>query len=192
MPNGNSSSSAEHPAYTSPASIWRRVQYRENSRVSFGTLFGSNLEGAREIVLTDPHIDRHYKARHLSEFIMMVADRKAPGEQISLRLKTRKAEEKYYSLQDKLLKEIAEAWSGDKVEFMWSFFPTGESPHDRCIETDTGQIIDLSRGLDLWKPFNQFGRAACDQEQRLTKSFTIGYFTADECKEVTDEESASW
>jgi len=59
MPNGNSSISAEHLSYTSPASIWRRVQYRENSTVSFDTLFGSNLEGAREIALTDLHIDRH-------------------------------------------------------------------------------------------------------------------------------------
>jgi len=183
--------SEEHLVHTSSSSIRRRIFARNCTGVSYDALFGAVLDGSSEISITEPYTDRDFKIQNCDEFILMLVERKTPDQKIRVNLMTRRADQEFAPRQEDLLKKMAGAWKETRVTLDWEFSPDSESTHDRHIVTDTGQVIDLSRGLDIWQYCPRFGIAARYQVYRRTRDFTINYSTVEECREIASEELVS-
>jgi ATP-dependent Lon protease len=80
------------PAETKDARVGPREGHKvfsENQKgVTFAELFWPWLEGATNIVITDPYIRMFHQVRNLMEFIEMIAVRKAPEDEVTVRLIT--------------------------------------------------------------------------------------------------------
>ncbi|PKL50477.1 MAG: BREX system Lon protease-like protein BrxL [Candidatus Riflebacteria bacterium HGW-Riflebacteria-2] len=125
---------------------------QENQRgISFDSLLGPYLLGARKIVITDPYIRLFYQVRNLMEFIEMLVRQKKEDEVISIDLIT--VEDDYKCEQQlESLEKIKEACQMAGIEFKWEFATNG-SIHARHIITDHGWKISLDRGLDIFQHY---------------------------------------
>jgi len=151
--------------------------YAENRKgVSYDKLFGSYLDGASLVVVTDPYIRLFYQIRNMMEFVEMLIRRKRPEDQMKVHLVTA-ADEVNISRQRELLDSITAACSGSGVEFIWAFDTSGTA-HARDIVADTGWKIVLDRGLDIFQPpIKTEGFSLGDrlQEHRAIKGFYVTY-----------------
>lgn len=151
--------------------------YAENRKgVSYDKLFGSYLDGASLVVVTDPYIRLFYQIRNMMEFVEMLIRRKRPEDQMKVHLVTA-ADEGNISRQRELLDSIVAACSGSGVEFSWAFDTSGTA-HARDIVADTGWKIVLDRGLDIFQPpIKTEGFSLGDrlQEHRVIKGFYMTY-----------------
>ncbi len=152
-----------------------RLVFNENRKgVSYDRIFGSYLDGASKITVTDPYIRLFFQARNVMELVEMIVRRKAPEDQVIVQLVTG-PDEGNFSKQRENLDSIVAACEGSGVEFNWSFDGTGTA-HARHIVTDTGWKISLDRGLDIFQqyPMNDaFSLSNRLQEQRAIKQFEI-------------------
>lgn len=71
--------------------------------------------------------------------------------------------------------DIADELAPLGIEFTFDF----KADHDRLIRTDTGWIITLGRGLDIYERFNRFSICRTDQRIRRCKAFNVAI-----CKDV--------
>jgi ATP-dependent Lon protease len=151
--------------------------YAENRKgVSYDKLFGSYLDGASLVVVTDPYIRLFYQIRNMMEFVEMLIRRKRPEDQMKVHLVTA-ADEGNVSRQRELLDSIVAACTGSGVEFSWAFDTSGTA-HARDIVTDTGWKIVLDRGLDIFQPpikTEGFSLGERLQEHRVIKGFYVTY-----------------
>tara|TARA_R110001599_G_scaffold218791_2_gene417075 strand:- start:7373 stop:9448 length:2076 start_codon:yes stop_codon:yes gene_type:complete len=151
--------------------------YAENRKgISFDSLFGSYIDGAQRIVVTDPYIRYFYQIKNMMEFVEMVIRRKAPEDQVAIHLVTGPDDGNIHK-QRELLESITEACVGSGVDFTWAFDTSGTG-HARDIVTDTGWKIVLDRGLDIFQaPLRRDGFSLGDrlQEHRMLKSFYVTY-----------------
>lgn len=151
--------------------------FAENRKgISYDKLFGLYIDGAAQIVVTDPYIRYFYQIRNMMEFVEMVIRRKAPEDQVAIHLVTG-PDDGNIQKQRELLESITEACTGSGVDFTWSFDTSGNS-HARDIVTDTGWKIVLDRGLDIFQaPLRRDGFNLGDrlQEHRMLKGFYVTY-----------------
>ncbi|MGG6288160.1 BREX system Lon protease-like protein BrxL [Leptolyngbya sp. AN03gr2] len=161
----------------SPAPAEGHHEFAENRKgLSYDKLFGTYLEGARRIVVTDPYIRFFYQIRNMMEFVEMVIRRTPPEDQVSIHLVTG-PDDGNISRQRDLLDSISAACTGTGVSFTWAFDTSGTA-HARDIVTDTGWKIVLDRGLDIFQaPIKTDGFTLGDrlQEHRMLKSFYVTY-----------------
>ncbi len=151
--------------------------FSENRKgVSYDSLFGRYIDGARRIVVTDPYIRYFYQTKNMMEFVEMVIRRKAPEDQVAIHLVTGPDDGNIHK-QRELLESITEACVGSGVDFTWAFDTSGTA-HARDIVTDTGWKIVLDRGLDIFQaPLRREGFNLGDrlQEHRMLKGFYVTY-----------------
>jgi len=151
--------------------------FGENRKgVSYDSLFGPYLQGAKQVTITDPYIRLFYQARNLMELIEVIVKRKAPEDQVSVHLET-VADEFGVDKQREHLDAIVAGCQGSGVDFTWSLDTSG-SAHARHIVTDTGWKISLDRGLDIFQQFalnDAFTLANRLQEHRAIKRFEVTY-----------------
>ncbi len=158
--------------------------FTENRKgVSYDTLFGPYIDGAKRIIVTDPYIRYFYQTRNMMEFVEMVIRRKAPEDQVAVHLVTG-PDDGNVMQQRELLESISTACLGSGVDFTWGFDASGAG-HARDIVTDTGWKIVLDRGLDIFQaPVKTAGFSLSDrlQEHRMLKGFYVTYvrLTGDE------------
>ena len=160
----------------------QHLTFQENARgVSFDTLFGPYLAGAREITVTDPYIRLFFQARNMMELLETVARVKEPGEEVSVHLITGQ-EEFEGDRQEEYLEQMQTAAAAAGIRFTWTLDDSG-SLHARHIVTDTGWKIILDRGLDIFQRYEMndaFALANRVQEQRAVKAFEVTYVRVDE------------
>lgn len=89
---------------------------------------------------------------------------------LKIHLQTWEEEEKVPALIDDL-EDIKDDLTNIGIEFTYEF----RDFHERCIKTDTGWIITLGRGLDIFEPYNKFSLGALQQGKRKCKEFTVVY-----------------
>lgn len=151
--------------------------FAENQKgVSFSTIFWPWLNGAQKIVLTDPYIRMFHQARNLMELVEVLAQKKAPEDEISLELVTC-MDDLNPERQEANLVAIKQSAGLAGIQFGWSYQPIG-ALHARHIVTDTGWKIMLDRGLDIFQKFDSndaFSLAGKLQEYRAVKSFDVTY-----------------
>ena len=148
----------------------KRISYRMGQTgVSYKKLFAPYLEKANEIRIEDPFIRAFWQVKNLTEFMGMLCDTR-PVEGLKVHLVTSEEESKIPELIDDF-DEIKDDLASVGIDFTYEF----NDFHDRCIKTDTGWIISLGRGLDIFEPFNKFSLGALQQEKRKCKDFSVTY-----------------
>ncbi|RNJ50337.1 BREX system Lon protease-like protein BrxL [Methylocystis hirsuta] len=156
--------------------------FSENQKgVTFADLFWPWLKGATNIVVTDPYIRMFHQVRNLMEFIEMIAVRKAPEDEVSVRLITC-PDEVYPQKQQANLMAVESASTAAGVKFSWEFDGTN-TIHARHIVSDAGWKISLDRGLDIFQKFEMndaFNLANRLQAYRQVKAFEVTYLRAKE------------
>lgn len=170
----------EKPAETKGARLGPREGHKvfsENQKgVTFVDLFWPWLEGATNIVITDPYIRMFHQVRNLMEFIEMIAVRKAPEDEVTVRLITC-PDEMYPEKQQANLVAVEGACTAAGIAFSWEFDGTS-TIHARHIVSDTGWKISLDRGLDIFQKFEMgdaFNLANRVQAYRQVKAFEVTY-----------------
>ena len=151
--------------------------FSENQKgVTFAGLFWPWLEGATNIVVTDPYIRLFYQVRNLMEFIEMIAVHKASEDEVVVRLVTC-ADEVYSEKQQENLMAVESACTAAGIRFSWEFDVTN-TIHARHVVVDTGWKISLDRGLDIFQKYemnDSFSLTNRLQSYRQVKTFEITY-----------------
>ena len=145
----------------------------ENSKGwSYRRLFAKYLQGAREIVITDPYVRKPYQIRNIMEFLLMAHDLVPEGDEVSVHLFTDSDPETCIR-QNELLTQLVETFTGTRVAFTFEL----KKFHARSITTDTGWKITIERGLDFFQWFDARPLAleTSLQEARLTRGTEITY-----------------
>lgn len=153
----------------------QRVISENETGVSYRALFAACLNGASEIELVDPYIRNFHQVKNLFEFLEMVMQLQAVGDEVAVTLKT--AGNEYDSDQSNLLEQVRDAFAGTSVDFSYAVSDE-KSLHARYITTDTGWKITLDRGLDIFQPFNRkdaFDLQSTVQEARRCRAFEVTY-----------------
>lgn len=155
----------------------QHLVFQENQRgVSFDTLFGQYVKGAKRIIITDPYMRMFHQIRNLMELMETISKVKGADEEIAVHAFT--VEDEFNGdKQTENMQKIADACQGAGIQFSWAYDTTG-TKHDRDITTDTGWKIVLSRGLDIFQRFelnDAFNFANRLQEHRQCKEFNVTY-----------------
>ena len=148
----------------------KRISFRlGQTGVSYKSLFAEYLQDARSIIIEDPFIRTFWQLKNLTEFLSMLTEsRQVEG--LKVHLITNEEDDKIPALIDDL-DDIKEDLAAVGLEFTYEF----KDFHDRCIKTDTGWIITLGRGLDIFEPYNKFSLGAMQQSKRKCKEFSVVY-----------------
>jgi ATP-dependent Lon protease len=155
----------------------QHLVFQENQRgVSFDTLFGPYLAGAKRIVITDPYMRMFHQVRNLMDLMETITKFKGPDEEVAVHAVT--VEDEFNGdRQAENLQKIADACQSVGIQFTWAFDTSG-TKHDRDITTDSGWKIVLSRGLDVFQRFelnDAFNFANRMQQHRQCKEFNVTY-----------------
>ena len=143
--------------------------------ISYETLFADYLKEANKIVIEDPYIRTFWQIKNLVEFFSMLEKtRTVEGLDVHLITTKDETEEKINRLLEDL-EAIKSDVSNVGINFTYEF----NEFHDRCIKTDTGWIISLGRGLDIFEPCDKFSLSALDQKRRKCKDFSVIYSQGD-------------
>ena len=137
--------------------------------VSYKKLFATYMADAKEITVEDPYIRAPWQIKNFMEFITMLIDTR-PVDDLKVNLFTNEEEEKIPDLIDKM-DEIKDDLASYGIEFEYKF----RDFHDRCIKTDTGWVITLGRGLDMFEKYSSFSIANSRQDVRKCKEFMVTY-----------------
>jgi ATP-dependent Lon protease len=170
---------AESPA--EPELKETHLTFMENQRgVSYDSLFGPYLKGARHITITDPYIRLYYQARNLMELLEAIVKQKEEDDEIVVSLITVEDEFKG-DQQREYFSQIQNSMFAVGIKFAWSFDNSG-AQHARHIVTDTGWKISLDRGLDIFQQYDMndsFQLTNRIQKQRACKAFEVTYIKSD-------------
>ncbi|EJW90773.1 MIT domain-containing protein 1, partial [gut metagenome] len=121
------------------------------------------------IWLTDPFIRYPYQIDNLVDFIQMVNEVSTHHDGIKIHLSTQNDDnEKIPEMIDNF-DDLASDLASYGIEFTYDF----NADHDRIIKTDTGWIMTLGRGLDIYEKYGRFSLGRGKQENRRCKAFNI-------------------
>lgn len=152
------------------------VQIAENQKgVSFDSLFGAYIRGAKKIVVTDPYIRMFFQAKNLMDFMETVAKFMDETNSIEVHLITVKDEFKG-DQQNDFFQQIQKNCIRTGIKFTWEYDESGI--HARHIVTDHGWKISLDRGLDVFQQYDMkdtFSLANRLQTHRSCKQFEVTY-----------------
>ncbi|HCG7393728.1 TPA: BREX system Lon protease-like protein BrxL [Vibrio parahaemolyticus] len=155
----------------------QHLTFAENQRgVSYDSLFGPYLKGAKHITITDPYIRLFYQAKNLMELLETVVKQKQEEDEIVVSLIT--VEDEFKGEQQReYFEKIQTSLFSVGVKFAYSFDTTG-SQHARHIVTDTGWKISLDRGLDIYQQYDvndAFSLTNRLQKHRACKAFEVTF-----------------
>lgn len=153
----------------------KHLVIRDNQTgISYKRLFADYLKGATEIKLTDPYIRLPYQFKNLLEFCIMLAQNKAPEDEIRLHVIT-------WNIQDRIpdselsFQELIPSVKELGIDLTYEY----QNLHDRNIVVNNGWRIQLGRGLDIFEPRDgKFNPAEYYQERRSCKNCEIIYMNS--------------
>jgi len=147
------------------------IIYDNQTGITYKKIFADYLRGATEITLQDPYIRLPYQFKNLLEFCIMLANNKAPEEEIYLEVISWNTPERM-SDSINLFEDFKESVSDLGIQFSFIM----EDRHDRFIEANNGWKITLGRGLDIFeKNEGRFNPAELDQGRRKCKACEVTY-----------------
>ncbi len=141
--------------------------------ISYRSLFGPYLHGAKKLTIVDPYIRKQYQIRNLIEFMQVVLDGKPEGEEIAVHLITDSGEFSRTEI-DETFRQVQDDLQKVDIDFTSEFDKKG-SLHARSITTDTGWKIILDRGLDIFQRSEGgwLALSSIDQRARYCKAFEV-------------------
>ncbi|WP_390892914.1 BREX system Lon protease-like protein BrxL [Prevotella jejuni] len=137
--------------------------------VSYKKLFAPYLAEAQEITIEDPYIRAPWQIKNFMELATMLIEMRSVDD-LKLHLVTNEEDDKLPDLIDKL-DDIKDDLASYGIIFDYKF----RDFHDRCIKTDTGWIITLGRGLDIFEKYSPYSIANSRQDVRKCKEFMLTY-----------------
>ena len=177
---GTESDTRPQPAAAKPLEE-KHLTFQENQKgVSFDTLLGPYLNGAKRITVTDPYIRLFYQIRNFMELLETIVRHKEPDTEVDVHLVTTEDEFKG-DLQKESLQKVKDSSEAVGVNFTWEFSGAG-AIHARHILTDHGWKISLDRGLDIFQHYemnNAFSFANRLQAFRSCKAFEATFIRVD-------------
>jgi ATP-dependent Lon protease len=151
--------------------------FKENQKgVSFDTLLGPYLQGATQIIVTDPYIRLYYQIRNFMEFMETIVKNNSQEDEIMVHLITTMDEYKSEQ-QNENFEKIKASACAIGINFNWEFDVSG-SIHARHIITNHGWKISLDRGLDIFQNYDMndtFTFANRLQKFRPCKAFEVTF-----------------
>lgn len=155
----------------------QHITFAENQRgVSYDSLFGPYLKGAKHITITDPYIRLFYQAKNLMELLETIIKQKAEEDEVVVSLITVEDEFKG-DIQRDYFEKIQSSMFAVGIKFAYSFDTSG-SQHARHIVTDTGWKVSLDRGLDIFQHYDvndAFSLTTRLQKHRPCKAFEVTF-----------------
>ncbi len=115
-----------------------------------------------------------YQFKNLLELCVMLAQNKAPEDEIKLHVITWNSQE-YIAESELSFKELIPSIKELGIELTYEY----QNLHDRNIEANNGWRIVLGRGLDIFEPRDgKFDPAEYYQEMRNCKNCEITYMNS--------------
>lgn len=159
------------PIHKQELKAGQQILKDNETNVTYKSLFGEYLKGAKKIVIQDPYIRLPHQFKNLLEFCAMLGKTKAVDEVIWLEIVTWNSEE-FYAISKGYFDEVVQSVSNLNIELSYRF----EEHHDRYIESDNGWKIILGRGLDIFKRSEgRFTLGDVDQSSRKCKPCEITF-----------------
>ncbi|KAA8828220.1 BREX system Lon protease-like protein BrxL [Bifidobacterium myosotis] len=152
-----------------------RLTFAEDQRgVTYNRLFGAFVAGAHDITLVDPYIRLPWQIRNFAEFLETVLAYTERTEEVHVHLVTRYTDEQHVDNQIAGLDEVRDAFGQLGIIVTYEFSDTA---HDRSIVTDTGWIVILGRGLDIFQQYDTSWLNPMTRQQQLRKvrEFSVVY-----------------
>ena len=132
------------------------------------------LFDAAEIRIRDPYLRQTHQVRNVHEILLQLIQNADVAKLPHIVIETCASDEDIYrSRQEETFKQLQQSWEPFGIVIDWSIV---DYFHDRCITTDTGWVIDLGRGLDVYDaytPLSQFDPRYAIPHLRRTKEITI-------------------
>ena len=151
------------------------IEFAESQRgATYNKLFGSYVAGATQITLKDPYIRFPYQVRNFAEFLEMVFTYTDRSDEVNVHLITGRDEE-HPDRQVDNLNQLQATFGTLGITVTYEF---SESGHDRSIVTDTGWLVILGRGLDIYQRYSDsdwFNPLTRQQNLRRVKEFSVTY-----------------
>ena len=153
-----------------PQLVSKTISVRENQGgVTYKSLFGEYFRDVKEVTLVDPFIRLPYQIDNFVDFVQMVKESSIYSEELKIHLSTQNDDdEKVADLID-CFNDLADDLASYGIEFTYDF----KADHDRTIKTDTGWLITLGRGLDIYERYGRYSLGRGRQENRRCRAFNI-------------------
>lgn len=132
------------------------------------------LFDAAEIQIRDPYLRKPHQIRNVHEILLLLIQHADAARLPHVVIETCASDEdEYRAKQEATFEQLQQSWGQFGIVIDWSIV---DNFHDRSIVTDTGWVIDLGRGLDVYEaytPLSQFDPRYAIPQLRRTKEITI-------------------
>ena len=132
------------------------------------------LFDAAEIQIRDPYLRKPHQIRNVHEILLLLIQHADAARLPHVVIETCASDEdEYRAKQEATFEQLQQSWGQFGIVIDWSIV---DNFHDRSIVTDTGWVIDLGRGLDVYEaytPLSQFDPRYAIPQLRRTKDTTI-------------------
>ena len=132
------------------------------------------LFDAAEIRIRDPYLRKHHQIRNVHEILLQLIQHADAARLPRVVIETCASDEDdYRAKQETMFEQLQQSWEPFGIVIDWSIV---DNFHDRSIVTDTGWVIDLGRGLDVYENFSwssPFDPRIALPHLRRTKEITI-------------------
>ena len=161
----------------------QHLSFRDGQRgFSFDRFFGPYLRGATKVTVADPFIRQPHQARNLMELIETIAKVTDDATETGVHLVTKVDENPEHAR--KQLANLEMIRTSSAVAGIGFDYEFSDTIHDRSISADTGWLIVLGRGLDVFQPFDTdwLDLRLRQQRYRQVKEFTVTYMRRDQSR----------
>lgn len=132
------------------------------------------LFDAAEIQIRDPYLRKPHQIRNVHEILLLLIQHADAARLPHVVIETCASDEdEYRAKQEATFEQLQQSWGQFGIVIDWSIV---DNFHDRSIVTDTGWVIDLGRGLDVYESFtwsSPFDPRITLPHLRRTKEITI-------------------
>ena len=132
------------------------------------------LFDAAEIQIRDPYLRKPHQIRNVHEILLLLIQHADAARLPRVVIETCASDEdEYRAKQEATFEQLQQSWGQFGIVIDWSIV---DYFHDRSIVTDTGWVIDLGRGLDVYESFtwsSPFDPRITLPHLRRTKEITI-------------------
>ena len=132
------------------------------------------LFDAAEIRIRDPYLRKPHQIRNVHEILLQLIQHADAARLPCVVIETCASDEDdYRAKQETMFEQLQQSWEPFGIIIDWSIV---DYFHDRSIVTDTGWVIDLGRGLDVYEAYtalSQFDPRYAIPHLRRTKEITI-------------------
>ncbi len=134
----------------------RRIQVEPDSSYSMPELLAPYIFDAKKIIIRDPYLRKQYQIRNVHEILLQLMQITDGVELPEIIIETQ-ADDDAETLRNQYqaFNELIDSWKpfGIKIDCKFvNYF------HDRQITTDSGWVIDMGRGLDIYENYQSISK----------------------------------